>query len=65
MARICDFDVKFVHNMDYEYLAFDLCDDDLYKDDFDSSDESEVKAKTLHGFEMARFIFNQSHTDQF
>lgn len=51
-------------NVDYEYMAFPLSDDaDLYKDDFDSGAESEDKEPTLHGFEMARYVFKQSHTD--
>ena len=38
-------------------------DANLYKDDFDSSEQSEEKEPTMHGFEMARFIFKESHTD--
>ena len=68
LARICRFDIMLINNIDYEYLAFPLATvEDLYKDDFDSSDEQENsdKDKKLHGFEMSRFIFQNSHIDQF
>lgn len=56
--------MKLVSNADYEYMAFPLSNDaNLYKDDFDSSEQSEEKEPTMHGFEMARFIFKESHTD--
>ena len=42
LARICQFDILLTNNLDYEFLAFPLAnDDDLYKDDFESSEEFE------------------------
>ena len=56
-----------VNNIDYEYMAFPLTkDEDLYRDDFDSESEPEEKGEpTLHGFELAKFVFDNSHADQF
>ncbi len=40
--------------------------EDLYRDDFDSDSESEIKAElTLHGFELAKYAFEHSHSDLF
>lgn len=56
-----------VNRIDYEFMAFPRTKDvDLYRDDFDSDSEHEVKGEpTLHGFELAKFVFEQSHADMF
>jgi hypothetical protein len=56
-----------VNNIDYEYMAFPITkDEDLYRDDFDSGDESEqVGEPTRHGFELAKYAFEQTHSDLF
>ena len=56
-----------VNNIDYEYMAFPITkDEDLYRDDFDSGDESELAGEpTRHGFELAKYAFEQTHLDLF
>jgi len=48
-------------------MAFPITKDvDLYRDDFDSESEPEEKSEpTLHGFELAKYVFENSHVDGF
>ena len=64
---MCYFDEMLVNKIDYEFMAFPITkNEDLYRDDFDSDSESEIKAElTLHGFELAKYAFEHSHSDLF
>lgn len=59
LARVCPFDEMLVNHIDYEFMAFPLTnDEDLYRDDFDSCDESSQAGEpTHHGFELAKYAF--------